>query len=161
MINLKNFKEAHQHYTNQRISFRLLQEQAAVLLGICDSHYITSSSSLEITESITNFLMRQPEATQDYDYLLGGAIYICETEHDLLEIHGCDFNWAEKHNGQWPNVTDIPMSWDACCYTDEATGDPEWVMFLLCWNNAGGPVYYVPKHLWVKARVDEHIQFTV
>ena len=52
------------------------------------------------------------------------------------------------------------MSWDACDYLPEGLGDPQWVMFLMCWNNAGGPVYYVPKHLWASARVEEHIALT-
>lgn len=104
--------------------------------------------------------MQQPEATQDYGDYLGGYVYVCETDEDLLQIQGCDFEWAEAHDGNWPNVTDIAMPWDACTYLSEASGDPQWVIFLLCWNNAGGPVYYVPKHLWQQARVAEHIEAT-
>ncbi|WP_301103316.1 hypothetical protein [Propionivibrio sp.] len=56
-----------------------------------------------------------------------------------------DVNWASTHDGNWPNVTDLPVAWDSCTYLAEKSGDPEWVMFLLCPNDAGGPVYYVPK----------------
>jgi len=160
MIQIDSFKAAFQHYQQQKISFRLLQDQAAVLLGMCENPHASISSPLKITQADIDYLLQQPDATQNYDYLLGGAVYVCETEPDLLQIVGCDFTWAENHNGQWPNVTDIPMTWDACCYINEANGDSGWVMFLLCWNNAGGPVYYVPKHLWVQARVVEHIQAT-
>ena len=160
MITLHHFNSAYQHYVQHKITFRLLQDQAALLLGLCESQYVSVRNSHEITQSDIDWLLQQLEATQSYDYLLGGAVYICETEQDLLQILGCDFEWAEEHDSQWPNVTDIPMTWDACNYVDEAPGDPNWVMFLICWNNAGGPVYFVPKHLWVQARVVEHIQAT-
>lgn len=160
MIKLHHFNDAYQHYKQQKITFRLLQNQAAVLIGLCENPHTSVSNPLEITQAEIDWLLQQSEATQNYDDFLGGAVYVCETEHDLLEIHGCNFEWAEEHNGQWPNVTDIAMSWDACNYLDEASGDPEWVIFLLCWNNAGGNVYYVPKHLWSKARVIEHIEAT-
>jgi hypothetical protein len=104
--------------------------------------------------------MQQPEATQDYNEYLGGYVFLCETELDLLHVLGCDFEWAKAHNGNWPNVTDVAMSWDDCRYLEEVKGDPQWVIFVLCWNNAGGPVYYVPKHLWTQARVNEHIKAT-
>lgn len=160
MIKLHHFNEAYQHYKQQKVCFRLLQDQAAVLIGICESQHATVSNSLEITNTDIDWLLRQPEANQNYSDFLGGNVFVCEAEDDLLQIHGCDFEWAEEHDGQWPNVTDIAMSWDACTYLDEASGDPEWAMFLLCWNNAGGHVYYVPKHLWVQARVSEHIEIT-
>lgn len=160
MIKIHHFHEAYQYYQQQKISFRLLQDQATILLGLCQHPHASVSNPLEITQADIDWLMQQAEATQDYGDCLGGYVYVCETEQDLLQIHGCNFEWAEEHNGNWPNVTDISMSWDACNYLDEASGDPQWVIFLLCWNNAGGPVYYVPKHLWVQAKVTEHIKAT-
>ena len=105
-------------------------------------------------------LLMHKECSSEYSVFLGGNVYVCEFEKDLLEIKGCDFEWAESHGGQWPNVTDLPMSWDVCEYLDEPDGEPQWVMFLLCWNNAGGPIYYVPKHLWIQAKVTDHIKAT-
>lgn len=160
MIKIYHFNEAYQYYSQQKISFRLLQDQAAVILGLCQNPHPSISNPLEITQADIDWLMLQPEATQGYCEYLGGYVYVCETEDDLLQIHGCDFVWAEAHDGNWPNVTDIAMSWDACNYLDESSGEPQWVSFLLCWNNAGGPVYYVPKHLWFLARVSEHIDAT-
>jgi hypothetical protein len=157
MIKIYYFNEACQYYTQHKISFRILQDQAAVMLGFCQNPHPSVSTPLEVTQADIDWLMQQSEAEQDYSDYLGGYVYVCETADDLLQIHGCDFEWAEAHDGHWPNVTDIPLSWDACNYLDEASGDPQWVIFLLCWNNAGGPVYYVPKHLWAKARVTEHI----
>ncbi len=127
------------------------------MLDICDNPH---ANSMDITQSDIAWILEQEEASQSYDVLLGGNVYICETAADLLEIQGCELDWAEAHDGGWPNVTDKPMIWDVCEYLDEPTGEPEWVIFLLCWNNAGGPVYYVPKHLWEQARVSEHMAAT-
>ena len=160
MIKIHHFNEAYLCYTMHKISFRLLQDQASVMLGLCQQQHSQVGNPLEITQADIDWLMQQPKAIHDYGDYLGGYVYVCETADDLLQIKGCDFEWAEAHDGIWPNVTDLTMSWDACNYLDEALGDPRWVSFLLCWNNAGGAVYYVPKHLWTKARVTEHIEAT-
>ena len=160
MIEIHSFSDAQLHYQQHKISLRLLQDQAFIILGICQHNVSTATNPLEITQSDIDWLIQQAEARFDYNQYLGGYMYICESVKDLLQIQGCDFDWAEKHHGIWPNVTDIAMSWDACDYLVEATGDPQWVIFLICWNNAGGPTYYVPKHLWEKARVTEHIAAT-
>lgn len=160
MIKIHYFSEAYHFYLQHKISLRLLQDQAAVISGICHNSERSISNPLEIGQSDIAWLMQQPEATQDYSDYLGGYVYVCEAPDDLLQIHGCDLEWAKAHNENWPNVTDMPVSWDACNYLDEATGDPLWAIFLLCWNDAGGPVYYVPRHLWQLARVTEHIEAT-
>jgi hypothetical protein len=160
MIKIHHFNEACQLYRQHQISFRILQEQAFILLGLCQNPHPQVNAPLEITQADIDSLKQEPEAMHAYDDFLGGYVYVCETVEDLLQIQGCDFEWAESHAGTWPNVTDIPMSWDACDYLEEISGDPQWVIFLLCWNNAGGPIYYVPKHLWSKARVTEHIEST-
>ena len=160
MIEIQCFNEAYQDYIQNKTSFRLLQDQAAVMIGLCQSTYEFNGMPEKITDVDTAWLLAQPEASQSYESLLGGSIYICETEDDLLQILGSDFDWANEHDGKWPNVTDIALSWDLCDYLPEINIEPQWVMFLLCWNNAGGPVYYVPKHLWAKARVTEHINAT-
>ena len=160
MIEIHSFSDAHQNYKQHKISCRVLQDQAALMLSICQNNQLAISNPQAMTQLDIDWLMQQPEAIQDYNEYLGGYVYISETEQDLLHIHGCDFDWAKVHTGNWPNVTDLPMSWDVCNYLGETTGDPQWVIFVMCWNNAGGPVYYVPKHLWVKARVIEHIAVT-
>ena len=125
MIEIHNFNDAYQHYLQHKISFRLLQDQAFIILGICQHNTSTATNPLEITQSDIDWLMQQPEATHEYNEYLGGYVYICETEQDLLQILGCDFNWAQMHDGIRPNVTDLPMSWDVCNYLDETTGDPQ------------------------------------
>lgn len=89
-------------------------------------------------------------------YWVGGPIDICETEEDLKQIEGCDLEWAEAHNNTWPNVTDLPMSWDVCGYCEDNPNNG-WAVFMLCTNNAGGPSFYVPQRLWEAARLTEHI----
>ncbi len=156
MITSHNFNQAYEQYTVGLIPFRLLQDQAAVMIGLCANTHPECSAALAITDPDIQWLLQQPEASLDYSNLLGGAMFVCETTIDLKQIEGCDFAWAESH-GDWPNVTEIPMTWDNCCYLDEVSGEPQWVLFLMCWNNAGGPIYYVPKYLWQIARVSEHI----
>ncbi len=160
MIEIHNFNVAHQQYKTGLIPYRLLQDQAAVMLGVCSNPHPTVANALDITDDDINWLLQQDEATADYSDFLGGNIYVCEVEDDLLQINGCDFEWAETHGGVWPNVIDMAMSWDSCEYLPESIGEPLWVIFLLCWNNAGGAIYYVPKHLWQAARVPEHIAAT-
>jgi hypothetical protein len=158
MIKMHYFNEACQYYKQNKISFRLLQDQATVMLGLCQNPHTEANNPLEVAQADIDWLLQQSEASLDYADYLGGYVYVCETDEDLLQIQGCDFEWAEANNGNWPNVTDIVMSWDACNYMDEISGDPQWVIFMMYWNDAGGPVYYVPKHLWAKARVTEHIE---
>ena len=157
MITIHNFNEANQMYQSGLIPYCLLQEQTQVMLSL--TTYPSVANAFEITDENIDWLMKQPESNNDYSILLGGHFYICEFEDDLKQIKSCDFEWAERHGG-WPNVTDMPMSWDNCYYLQEATGEPQWVNFLMCWNNAGGSVYFVPKHLWAIAREDEHIALT-
>lgn len=160
MITINNFNQANQQYQSGFIPYRLLQDQAAVMLGICSNPYPTVANALDVTNNDINWLLHQDETTYQYSEYLGGNVFVCEVQTDLLQIHGCDFEWAETHGDVWPNVTDIAMSWDNCAYLPESIGEPQWVIFLLCWNNAGGHVYYVPKHLWQAARVSEHIAAT-
>ena len=160
MIEIQCFNEAYQHYQLNKLNFRLLQEQAAVLFSLCQNIQLSFNTALEITQDDIDLLLQQPEALHNNVNYLGGNTYVCEIEEDLLQVLGCDIDWANARDGKWPNVIDIAMSWDVCNYLDEAYGDPQWVMFLMCWNNSGGPVYYVPQHLWPKARVTEHIEET-
>ncbi len=160
MITLHHFKEAFQHYQTGRIPFRLLQDQAAVMIGICRNPHAGVLNSIEITLQDVQWLLEQDEAGLDYSDFLGGYVHVCETNADLQQIQGCDYAWAESHGGRWPNVMEFPMTWDSCAYLDEPSGEPQWSIFLLCWTDAGGPVYYVPRHLWMAARVEEHMQMT-
>ncbi len=171
MITIRNFIEAHQMYQAGKLPLRLLQEQIIVLLGCLDA--FPSSSILpvgiddyldrpayQIPIEVIDWLATHEIATEDYAGILGGDVHVCETPEDLLLIQGMDMTWAESHGNTWPNVTDTAMSWDQCSYLEEPEGDAQFVVFLTCWNDAGGPVYYVPRHLWKAARVEEHMALT-
>ena len=160
MIVIHHFKEAYSLYRQGLLPFRLLQDQAIVLINTCPQpgRYITDA--LEIATEDIDWLLNRPEAEEDYNGMLGGEFYVCQSEADLKEVVGMDMAFADAHGGRWPNVTDQAMSWDACRFLDEVNGDAEWAMFLLCWNDAGGSVFYVPKHLWAAAKVAEHVAET-
>ena len=158
MIVIPNFVQAHHLYRQGHIPFRLLQEQAMVLIGINSGHYV--DEAFDMGDSDIEWLLQQPESSEDYNGLLGGEVNVCQTEADLKEIVGIDMDFAKAHGNRWPNVTDQVMSWDQCAYLNEKDSEPEWALFLLCWNDAGGNVFYVPKHLWQAASVDEHIAET-
>lgn len=171
MITIRNFVEAHQLYREGKLPLRLLQEQTIVLFGYLDAFLSSTTSPAGIddylcgpaygipTEVIT-WLATHEIATEDFAGILGGDVYVCETEEDLRQIQGMDMQWAESHGNTWPSVVDLPMSWDQCSYIEEQEGDPQFVVFLMCWNDAGGSVFYVPKHLWQTARVEEHMALT-
>lgn len=160
MIEIHHFNDAHQQFNKSHISYGLLQELATITLAICPHNISTASNPKDISQSDIDWLLQQPEANHDYNHYLGGYVFVCESPQDLMHIQGCDFDWAEKHHGLWPNVTDMPIAWDVCNYVEESTGNPQWVIYVMCWNNAGGPTYYAPKHLWQQARVTEHIAAT-
>jgi len=160
LIVIHSFIEAHQLCKQIAIPYRLLQDQAAVLINTCRHTYRPITDALEVSDADLAWLLQQPEASQDYADLLGGNVYIAQCEADLKQVVGMDMDWASAHGNQWPNVTDLPMAWDSCTYLAEKSGEPQWAMFLLCWNDSGGPVYYAPKHLWQQARVTEHMAAT-
>lgn len=159
MIVMHSFIEAHRLFQKKRIPLRLLQDQAAVMLGLCRQTNRPLDHALDVTEDDIAWLVRQPESGMDYADTLGGNIYICETELDLLHVEGCDFDFAHKH-GRWPNVTEVPLAFDDCKFLQEKTGEAQWALFLTCWNDAGGSVYFLPRHLWPAAHVEEHISAT-
>ena len=99
------------------------------------------------------------EESNCFDWIFGGKLHICETEDDLKEVEGINLEWSDTHDGKWPNVTELAMSWDVAEYAlnDAATG---WAVFLLCSNNGGGPVYMIPEKFWEVAKVSEHIKLT-
>jgi hypothetical protein len=159
MIVNHSFTEAHHLFQQKRIPFRLLQDQAAVLLGLCQQTYRPIEHALDVTDDDFACLLRQPESGMRYVDVLGGNVYIAETEADLLQVEGCDLNFARTH-GRWPNITEVPLAFDDCKYLQEKSGEAQWVLFLTCWNDAGGSVYYLPRHLWQAAHVEDHLAAT-
>src|SRR3989338_1810976 len=114
MIVIPNFVQAQHLYRQGHIPFRLLQEQAMVLIGINSGHYV--DEAFDMGDSDIEWLLQQPESSEDYNGLLGGEVNVCQTEADLKEIVGMDMEFAETHGNRWPDCTDQVMSWDQCAY---------------------------------------------
>ena len=53
MLCIHNFNQAHQQYQDGCIPFRLLQDQAAVMIGICSNPHSGVAHAMEITEGNT------------------------------------------------------------------------------------------------------------
>jgi hypothetical protein len=159
MLTIQRFTDAVSNYRDGQHPLRLLQDQAAILISSCRNPCRDISEAFDITDADIDWLLQQPEAAEEYADLFGGDVYVCQTPEDLKQVVGMDMEWASAHD-RWPNVTDLPMAWDSCNYLAEKSGDPEWAMFLLCTNDAGGPVYYIPNQLWDAARVVEHMAAT-
>jgi len=158
MIVIQNFKEAFHLYELGRIPFRLLQEQAIVLINLYS--FPDVFESFDVGDDDIAMLLQQDEVEEDYNGMLGGEVHVCESEEDLKQILGMDMEFARTHGNRWPDVTDQVMSWDQCDYLKEKDGNSQWAVFLLCWNDAGGPVFYVPRKLWEAAKVAEHVEET-
>lgn len=151
MIEIFNFKQAFQLYQSNQTSLVVVQDIAFMLMSACADMPSNVHSYTDINSDNLKWLSGQLYAEFSFSEYLGGNNFICESESDLTQITAFDQDWADKH-GDWPNVTDQPMVWDLCHRLDS-----EWVVFSYIWNNAGGSIYYVPKSLWRKARVSEHL----
>lgn len=151
MVEIDSFKQAFQLYQSNQLALPVIQDIAFLLMNICDCHPLNVHSSTDINTDNLKWLSGQLSAEFSFNEYLGGDAYICESEADLNHIAGFDQSFADRH-GRWPSVIDQPMSWDVCHKLDS-----EWAVFCCIWNNAGGPVYYVPKSLWTQARVEEHL----
>lgn len=159
MITITSFTNAHQSYTAGQIPWRLLQDQAAVLIGICESHHTGVADARDISQADIAWLLQQPESGQAYADLLGGNMSICETTEDLHRVVGCDFEFGFAH-GRWPCVLDMPLVFDQCNYLDETEGEPQWAVVITIFSDAGGEVFYLPRHLWTAARIEKHMAAT-
>ena len=144
MKTYSTFKQIYDAYKAGEID-EALMEEARLLANGFDKPKMSDEELLELTK----------QAYQSYMFLIGGDFHVCEVEVDLKQIKGIDIDWFLEHN-EWPDVTQCIMDWDVCEFlnNEPATG---WFVFMLCSNNAGGHVFYVPKKLWERARVYEHI----
>jgi hypothetical protein len=159
MITITSFTEAHHLYQQQHIPWRLLQDQAAVLIGTCQNQHAGVADARNVSKGDVAWLLQQPEAEQTYVDLLGGNVHVAQTPDDLLQVEGCNFEFA-KQFGRWPNVTEVPLAFDDCKFLQETSGEAQWALLLTCWNDAGGSIYFLPRHLWIAARVAEHFAET-
>jgi len=137
-----------QAFDEGKIPWNLLQEQAHLLIGIAESSLSEPrESSAGITKEDIEWLLTLREGSVSYDFnsYLGGDVFVCETPEDLSQAEGFNASFPDTHGGRWPNLNDMALSGDICDYVQ---GEPKFIIFIICWNNAGGPAYYIPYNLW-------------
>jgi hypothetical protein len=62
MIQIHNFKQACNLYQQDQIPFRLLQDQAMVLIGICPQPGRYIEEAFDISSNDIEWLLQQPDA---------------------------------------------------------------------------------------------------
>ncbi len=155
MIEISSFKEMALLHQSGRVPFRIIQEITVVLLGL--SIYPKDiPQATDVTRQEIDWLLSVPEAL-DFMTYLGGNVYICETESDLLQVTSMDIEFGRQH-GRWPNCTEAVLAWDDCRYLLNADGTADYAVLFAATNNAGGPSWFIPKHLWQVARIEEQIE---
>lgn len=135
--------------------FRIVQEITAVLLGLC-GYEGDIPEPTAITQQEIDWLLTQSE---DIDFMtyLGGNVFICENEADLTQVTGMDMEFAKLH-GRWPNCMEAILPLDEAKYLLNADGSSGFALLFSATNNAGGPSWFIPRHLWQVAQIDEQIE---
>jgi len=154
MIVIQSFKEMAAMHKSGSLPFRIVQEITAVLLGLC-GYTKDIPESVEVTQQEIDWLLALPEEL-DFMHYLGGHVFIAETEEDLKQIVGMDFEFGKQH-GRWPNVTEAVLGWDEAKYLTNADGNADYALLFAATNNAGGPSWFIPRNLWQAAQIDKHI----
>jgi hypothetical protein len=135
--------------------FRIEQEITSVLLGLCD-YPKDIPLATAISQQEIDWLLALPEDIEFMTYL-GGNVFICEAERDLSGVVGMDFEFSKFH-GRWPNCTEAVLGWDDCRYLLNSDGSADYALLFSATNNAGGPSWFIPRHLWQAAQIDEQIK---
>lgn len=156
MIVIHHFKEMADLHQAGKLPFRIVQEVALVLLGLCDYHTPNTPEASAITQKEIDWLQARPT---DIDFLtyLGGFVQLCETTRDLAEVTSMDIEFAQQH-GRWPNCTEAVIAWDDCRILLNADGSADYALLFAATNNAGGPSWFLPRHLWQAAQIDAQIE---
>ncbi len=155
MIEIRYFKEMAEKHQAGVLPFRIVQEITVVLLSLC-GYTKDIPEATAVTQQDIGWICSLPEEI-DFMTYLGGNLYICETESDLMKITGIDVDFGKQH-GRWPNCTEAVLAWDDCRYLMNAAGSADYVLLFAATNNAGGPSWFIPRHLWRVARIEEQIR---
>ncbi len=111
MIEIRSFKEMADPHQSGSVPFRITQEITVVLLGL--SIYPKDiPEAIDVTQQEIDWLLSVPEAL-DFMTYLGGNVYICETESDLMQVTSMDIDFGKQH-GRWPNCSEAILGWDEC-----------------------------------------------
>lgn len=87
-----------------------------------------------------------PDSTgNDFQSDFGGGIMLVECNEDLRRVYTpIESKWTKEAQdpscGGWASLLETASSFDSC----EWIGEEEFVEVLLCTNNAGGTVFFIP-----------------
>jgi hypothetical protein len=156
MIVIQSFKEMAEFHQSGAVPFRIVQEVAYVLLGLCEYVGKDIAEPTALTQQEADWLLAKQEDIEFMTYL-GGNIFIVETEADLSEVIGMDFEFSAKH-GRWPTCCEAVLPLDDARYLLNADGSSDYALLFAATNNAGGPSWFIPQHLWQAAQIDKQIE---
>ena len=155
MIEIRSLNEIASLHQSGMVPFRIMQEVAFVLLGLTDNDKDIAAPTA-ITQQEVDWLLAQSE---DIDFMtyMGGNVFIVETNADLAEVVGMDFEFAKLH-GRWPNCMEAILPLDEIKYLIKSDGSADYVLLFAATNNAGGSSWFIPRHLWQAAKIDKQIE---
>jgi hypothetical protein len=156
MIVIQSFKNMVGRHKTSEVPFRIVQEVAYVLLGLCGYSGKDIAEATAISQQEVDWLLGLPEDIEFMSYL-GGNAFIVEIEADLSEVIGMDMEFA-KLQGRWPNVTEAVLPWDECKYLANADGSADYALLFAATNNAGGPSWFIPRSFFPAAQIDKQIE---
>jgi hypothetical protein len=91
---------------------------------------------------------------KEFDFVLGGKVYLVEEVEDLSLVDTC---LQSEDASRWLNLSETAGGFDDARYTEDGT----FAVFFMATNNAGGPVYYVPREVADRCpNVEESIRLT-
>lgn len=154
MIEIRSIQAMADRHRTGEVPFRILQEIAFVLL--CIGGHSDIAEATAVTQQEVDWLLALPEKIELMAYM-GGNAYICETEDDLMQVTGMDFEFSEQH-GRWPNCTEAVLALDECKYLLNADGSSDYALLFAATNNAGGSSWFIPQKLWQAAQIQDQIK---
>jgi hypothetical protein len=111
------------------------------------------TKTFDFYSTMVDEILKSEFADQPYYDLFGGKIQLVESKEDLREI---STGIASVANDRWLTLYEVPESFDVCDWTDK---DQDFVQVVMCWNDAGGPLYFIPKE-FVTENVLDSIKLT-
>jgi hypothetical protein len=156
MIEIRSFKEIAKPHQAGVVPFRIVQEVGFVLLNLCGYVGKDIANATSVGQQEIDWLLTLSEDIEFMSYL-GGFVFICQTVDDLIQVTGMDFEFANLH-GRWPNCMEAVLALDDARYLLNADGTADYALLFAATNNAGGPSWFIPQHLWQAAQINKQIE---
>jgi hypothetical protein len=141
VLTITSFKHANELYLTAKIPYVIYKQ------------IIYSFKSYNEDFDTDGAILASSDSEEPFNGIFGGEIYVIESLDDLKEI-----STGIASGNRWLSLAEVPDSFDMCEWIDK---DPKtgYVGVLMCWNDAGGPLYFIPKE-FVTANVKESIRLT-